>query len=140
MATQTRAGIAARNAMVAALVALLDAGGGVGKLYVRTGAAPATPATADSGTLLSTHNLAATSFGAPASGVCIAAAIGSAVAAASGDAGHFRLKDFAGVCHLQGTAGEAGDAPNLIFDEKTVVSGGTVYIDSLTVTVPMDGS
>jgi len=141
MALQTRIGVAARNAACDAIVDLVDGGASAGYIEIRTGAAPATPATADSGTLLATCTMSDPAFGAASTGVATASAITSDTSAdASGDAGHFRIKDSNGVVILQGTAGEAADTPNLTFDDKSIVAGGTVAITALTVTVPMDGS
>lgn len=141
MALQTRINAAARTAACDAIVDLVDGGAGAGYLEVRTGSAPATPATADSGTLLATCTMSDPAFGAASTGVATADTITpDSSADASGDAGHFRIKDSNGVVVIQGTAGEAADTPNLTFDNKSIVAGGTVAITALTVTVPQDGS
>lgn len=141
MALQTRISAGARTAAADAIVDLVDGGAAAGYIEIRTGAAPATPATADSGTLLATLTMSDPAFGAAATGVATASAITSDTSAdASGDAGHFRIKDSDGNVILQGTAGEAADTPNLTFDDKSIVAGGTVAITALTVTVPQDGS
>jgi hypothetical protein len=76
-------------------------------------------------------------FGAASSGVATANAISSDTNAdASGDAGHFRMYDSDSVCILQGTSGEAADTPDMTFDNKTIVAGGTIAISSMTVTMP----
>jgi hypothetical protein len=124
---------AARNAAVDGVTALLNVGG-AGSLVIRTGAAPATPATADSGTLLATCPLNATAFGAASSGTATANAITSDTNVdASGQAGHFRLKNNAGTVVMQGTCGQgSGD---LSFDEDDLVAGGTVAITSFTISI-----
>jgi len=139
MALQTRISAAARSAACDAIVDLCDAGG-TGTLEVRTGAAPATPATADSGTLLATFTFAATAFGAASTGVATAASISSVTASDSGTAGHFRVKNNAGTVIWQGTCGidTVPGTYNLEFDDPVIVSGGTVAISSLTFTVPQD--
>ena len=137
MASNVKIGTAARNGGCDGIVDLVDAGGGAGYLEIRTGAPPATPATADSGTLLATCPMAATAFGDSAVGIATAAGITSDTdAAATGTAGHFRLKDNAGVVILQGTAGEAADSADMTFDNKTIVDGGTIAVTAMTVTVP----
>ena len=139
MALETKISVASRNAACDAIVDLIDGGTGAGYIEVRTGAPPATPATANSGTLLATLPNSATAFGAAVAGVATAAAItDDSSADASGDAGHFREFDGDGVCILQGTAGEAADTPNMTFDDKTIVAGGVVSITAFTMTVPQD--
>lgn len=136
----TRIGVNAQNAAANGVVDLLDAGTGVGRIEIRTGTEPATLATASSGTLLATPTFAATAFGAASSGVATAAAIVSDTsAAASGDAGYFRAypgaaADTAGT--FQGKAGNAGDTPEMEFNNKSIVLGGTVAISSMTYTQP----
>lgn len=136
MALNFKISTAARNAACNAIVDLVDAGG-AGTCEVRTGAPPATPATADSGTLLGTCTFSATAFGAASNGTATAAAITSDTNAdASGDAGHFRVKDGGGNVIFQGTAGVSGDTPDMVFDNKSIVAGGTIAISTFTVTVP----
>ena len=135
----TRISVGAQNAAANGVVDLIDGGSGAGTLPIRTGSEPATVATASSGTLLATPTFSATAFGAASAGVATAAAITSATAVASGDAGYFRAYpgaagDTAAV--LQGKAGNAGDTPEMTFDNKSIVSGGTVAISSMTYTQP----
>lgn len=141
MALLTRISAAARNAAADAIVDLVDGGSGAGYIEIRTGSQPATPATGDAGTLLATCPMSDPAFGSASGGVATAASITSDTNAdASGDAGHFRVKDSNGTVIFQGTCGESGDTPNMVFDEKTIVAGGTVAITSLTLTVPQDGA
>ena len=135
MANNVQISTAARNAACDALTALLDVGG-TGTIEIRTGAQPATPATADSGTLLATLTFAATAFGAAATGVCTAAAISSVSAGDTGTAGHFRMKNNAGTVVLQGTCGLNSGTFDLEFDDTSIISGGTVDITAFTITVP----
>jgi len=137
MASNFKISTSARNAACDAIVDLVDGGAGAGTLEVRTGSPPATPATADSGTLLATLTMSDPAFGSASTGVATASTITSDTNAdASGDAGHFRVKDSSGNVIFQGTAGNSGDTPDLTFDNKSIVAGGTVAISSLTVTVP----
>ena len=135
MAQDTKIVTGAQNAACDGIVDLVDAGAGPGTLEVRTGPPPASANDVDSGTLLATLTFSATAYGAAVGGVATAAAITSATAVASGDAGHFREKDSDGNVVKQGTAGELADDPNLTFDNKSIVGGGTVGITALTHTV-----
>ena len=137
MASNFKISTAARNAACDGIVDLVDAGASAGTCAIRTGAPPTGPGDADSGTLLATLTFGDPSFGAAASGTATANAITSDTSAdASGDAGHFRVKDSDGNVIFQGTAGEAADTPDMEFDEKSIVAGGTVAISSFTVTMP----
>ncbi len=137
MASDFEISVAARNAACNAIVDLIDAGSGAGTIQIRTGGPPATPATADSGTLLGTLTFSDPAFGNASTGVATASAItNDSSADASGDAGHFRVKDSDGNVIFQGTAGEAADTPDMTFDEKSIVAGGVIACSSFTVTVP----
>ena len=137
MASGFKLSTAARNAAADGIVDLIDAGAAAGYIEHRTGAPPATPATADSGTLLGTTTFSDPSFGAAASGTATASAITSDTSADnSGDAGHFRVKDSDGNVIFQGTSGEAADSTDMTFDNKTIVAGGTIAVSSFTVTQP----
>jgi hypothetical protein len=141
MASNFKISTAARDAACDAIVDLVDGGAGAGTIEIRTGAPPATPATADSGTLLGTLTLSDPAFGAASTGTATANSITSdSTADASGDAGHFRVKDSSGNVIMQGTAGEAADSADLTFDEKSIVAGGVIAITSFTVTVPVGGT
>lgn len=138
MASNFKISTAARNAACNGIVDLLDAGAGAATLAIRTGAPPTNVADADSGTLLATLTFSDPAFGNAATGTATASAITSDTNAdASGDAGHFRVKDSDGNTIFQGTAGESADTPDLVFDEKSIVAGGTVACSSFTVTVPI---
>ncbi len=136
MASNLKISTAARNGACDAIVDLVDGGAGAGTIEIRTGAPPATPATADSGTLLATLTCSDPAFGAAAAGVATASAITSDTNAdATGDAGHYRIKDSDSNVIWQGTAGEAADTPDMTFDNKSIVAGGTVAISAFTLTV-----
>ena len=141
MASAFKLSTAARNAAVDGIVDLIDAGTGAGTIAIRTGSPPTNVSDASSGTLLGTLTFSATAFGAAASGTATAATITSDSSAdASGDAGYFRV--YAGAAGdtaaiLQGTAGEAADTPDLEFDNKTIVAGGTIAISAFTITQPI---
>lgn len=121
------------------LDAIETAVGTSGSLEIRTGSAPATPATAGSGTVLVTINLPS-DWMAAASGGSKAIANGpwqDTSADASGTAAHFRIyssqatKDNT-TCVLQGTVGQgSGD---LQLDNTTIVAGQTVQVTAFTIT------
>lgn len=124
-----------RNAMVNAIVALIDAGSAAGAITFRTGSAPTNTTDADSGTLLATCPLSDPSFGAGSSGVATANAVTSDTNVdASGTPAHFRIKDSDATVILQGSVGTSGADFN--FNSVTWVAGGTVAVSSLTITQP----
>lgn len=141
MASNFKISTAVRNAGCDAMVDLIDAGTGAGTIKIRTGSPPTNVGDASSGTLLGTLTFSATAFGAASTGVATASAITSDSSAdASGDAGHFRI--YAGAAGdtsalAQGTAGNSGDTPDMTFDNKSIVAGGTIAISSMTWTVPI---
>lgn len=138
MASNFKISTAARNAACDGIVDLCEGGTPPATIGVRTGAPPTNPGDADSGTLLATLTCSNPAFGAAAAGVATANAItDDSSADASGDAGHFRVYQGGGsTVIMQGTAGEAADSPDMTFDNKSIVAGGTVSISSFTVTVP----
>jgi len=141
MASNFKISTAARNASCDALVDRVDGGTPPGTIQIRTGAPPSNVSDASSGTLLGTCIFGNPAFGAAASGVATANSITSDTNADnSGDAGHFRVYQGAAgdtAADWQGTAGEAADTPDMEFDNKTIVAGGTIAISSFTLTVPI---
>lgn len=138
MASNFKISAASRNAACDGIVDQLDAANAT--CAIRTGAPPTNPSDASTGTLLGTCTFSAPAFGAATGGVATAGSITSDTDAdASGDAGYFRVyPNGAGdtACAFQGTAGEAADTPDMTFDNKTIVAGGTIAISAFTVTVP----
>lgn len=100
-------------------------------LEIRTGAPPATCATADSGTVLATVAL-------PSDWMAAAAAASKAKsgtwqdasADATGTAGHFRIKQGA-TCHLQGTYGTSGT--DMVGDSASFTAGQSFTINTFTI-------
>jgi hypothetical protein len=141
MASNYKISTAQRNAACDAMVDRIDAGTGAGTIKIRTGSPPTNVNDASSGTLLGTCTFSATAFGASSSGTATAASITSDTSAdASGDAGHFRVYQGAGgdtAAEWQGTAGNSGDSPDMTFDNKSIVAGGTIAISSYTHTMPI---
>ena len=138
MASGVHIGVALCNTMVDAAVDTLDASAGSMKVF--SGALPAECATADPSGTLVTITLPTPAFAASAdtTNECTAAKSGtwSGTASAAGDAACFRIYNNGGTCIAQGTAGEAADAPDLTFDEKTIASGATITITAFTFALP----
>jgi len=124
--------IYARNAGANAIGALANNG------YIRvyTGAQPATPETAASGTLLAELRFNATAFGAAVAGVITANAITADSAANNdGNAGYYRALGSDGTSVLwDGTVGTSGADLNL--NSVAFVTGANVAVSSLTYTLP----
>lgn len=120
---------AVRNAMLDAIETLIGASA---ILRIRTGAAPANPATADSGTVLATLNLPSDWLAAAASGSkAMSGTWQDASADATGTAAHFRIYDSAGTtCHLQGTVGTSG--ADLIVDNTSFAAGQAFNITAFS--------
>lgn len=103
-------------------------------MKIRTGAAPADCATADSGTVLATINLPSDWMAAASAGSKAKSGTWQdASADSTGTAAHFRIYDSGGtVCHIQGTVGQGtGD---LSLDNTSLVAGQSVTITGFTLT------
>jgi hypothetical protein len=102
-------------------------------LEIRSGAAPADCAAADSGTVLATLTLPSDWAAAAVSGSKAKSGTWQDTSAdATGTAAHFRLKTSGGVCKLQGSCGiGTGD---LQLDNTSIATGQTVTITAFTLT------
>jgi hypothetical protein len=104
-------------------------------LTIRTGAAPANCAAANSGTVLATITLPSDWLAAASAG---AKAIAGgpwtdASADATGTAAHFRIHDSTGTtCHIQGTVGTS--AAEMIVDSVSFTAGQSFSINGFTLT------
>ena len=109
-------------------------------LRIRTGAAPATWATADSGTVLSELTLPSDWMAAASNGSkALSGTWQDASANATGTAAHWRLYDSAGTtCHAQGTVTATGGGGDLTLDNTSIASGQSVTITSFTITAGND--
>lgn len=99
-------------------------------LEIRTGAPPANCSAANTGAVLATINLPV-DWAANASGgqKDLLGIWSDPDADAGGEAGHFRVFESDGVtCHMQGTAGEAADNPDMVLQNKTFVAGQPITI------------
>lgn len=117
--------------------AIETATGTAAVLKIRTGAQPATCATADSGTVVATISLAS-DWAAAASGGTKAWSslpVTDASADNSGTAAHFRLYASDGTtCHIQGTVGVSGT--DMIVDSVSFTAGQTFNVTAWTFTAP----
>ena len=104
-------------------------------IEIRSGAKPATPETAAAGTLLVTVAISGsfTSTG----GVLTAADPASALPAASGIAGHFRLRQSGGTAVLDGTATATGGGGDMQLGSTTITTGVPVDLGVPSFTVPV---
>jgi hypothetical protein len=125
--------VSARNAQ---LDALETATGTSAILKIRTGAQPATCATADSGTVLATLNLPSDWLAAAGSGSKAKTGTWSDTSAdATGTAAHFRIYASDGsTCHFQGSVTATGGGGDMTLDTTSIVAAGTVTITAFTLT------
>lgn len=107
-------------------------------LKIRTGAAPASCATADSGTVLATLSLPSDWMAAASSGTkALAGTWQDASADATGTAAHFRLyKSDGTTCQMQGTVTATGGGGDLTLDNTSIAAAQSVTITSFTLTAP----
>lgn len=107
-------------------------------LKIRTGVAPATCATADSGTVLATLNLPSDWLAAASSGSKSKSGTWEdASADNTGTAAHFRLYASDGTtCHCQGTVTATGGGGDLTVDNTSFASAQAFTITSFTWTAP----
>ena len=123
--------VAARNARLDAIETTI---GATAVLKIRTGAQPATCATADSGTVLATLTLPSDWMAAAASGEKAKSGTWEdASADADGTAAHFRLYESTGVtCGLQGDVAASGADMNV--DNVVFATGQQFTITAFTLT------
>lgn len=123
---------------VAVRTARLDAieapAGALAVLKIRTGAQPATCATADSGTVLATLNLPSDWMAAAAAGAkALSGTWQDTSADATGTAAHFRLYASDGTtCHIQGTVGTSGT--DMIVDNASFTATQQFTVTTFTLT------
>jgi hypothetical protein len=105
-------------------------------LRIRTGAQPATCATADSGTVLATLTLPSDWMSAATGGVkSLLGTWQDASTDAAGTAGHFRIYDSTGTtCHMQGSVTATGGGGDLIVDNVSFAAGQQFTITSFSLT------
>jgi len=125
--------VAVRNARLDAIETAIGASA---VMKIRTGAAPASCATADSGTVLATLNLPSDWMANAAAGSkAMSGTWQDASADASGTAAHFRIYASDGTtCHLQGTVTATGGGGDLQVDNTSFASGQSFSVTSFTLT------
>jgi hypothetical protein len=102
-------------------------------LEIRTGAAPADCAAADTGSVLATLTLPSDWMAAASGGSKAKAGTWTGTASGTGTAGHFRIKQST-TCHLQGSVGMgSGD---LSLDNTSIANGQAVTIATFALTDP----
>lgn len=121
----------AQNAAADAIAALIGTGG---TLKIYSGAQPATPGTAASGTLLGTVTLG--SWSAASAGTAAGADPASVNAVATGTAGWFRAASSGGTTVLDGDVTATGGGGVMTLSSTSLVSGGAVDITSVSITMP----
>jgi len=132
-----RLSTAARNAATDAISALVDADAGAGKILVYTGAQPATPNTAATGTLLATVTLADPAFAAAVNGTATGSDPVAVTASATGTAGWWRMTDNSGDAVMDGDVTATGGGGSMEVSSTSITSGGSFDITSLSHTTPL---
>ena len=105
-------------------------------LKLRTGAAPANCAAADTGTVVATMNLPSDWLAnASAGSKGLSGTWQDLSADAAGTAAHFRVYDSTGtVCHIQGTVTITGGGGDMTLDNNVLALAQSVTITSFTIT------
>lgn len=102
-----------------------------GSIVIYTGTQPASANTAASGTLLATITLPSPAFAEPAAGAMAKTGTWSATASGTGTAGYARLVDIGGDVRIDLAVGA-----EVTMAEADVISGGTVTVNTCTITAP----
>jgi len=125
--------VSVRNARLDAIETAIGASA---ILKIRSGAAPADCATADSGTVLATVNLPSDWMAAASSGSKAKSGTWQdASADATGTAAHFRLYANDGTtCHLQGTVTATSGGGDMEVDNTSFAAGQSFTITTFTLT------
>ena len=125
--------VAVRNARLDAIEATIGASA---KLKIRTGAAPANCAAADTGDVLATLSLPSDWMAAADAGAkAMSGTWQDSSADGAGTAAHFRLYASDGsTCHLQGTVTATGVGGDLTVDNVVFAAGQNFTITSFTLT------
>lgn len=105
-------------------------------LKIRTGAQPATCATADSGTVLVTMTLPSDWMAAASGGAKAKSGTWEDTSAdATGTAAHFRIYASDGTtCHIQGSVTATGGGGDMTLDSTSITAGQTVTITNFSLT------
>jgi len=105
-------------------------------LKIRTGAAPANCAAADSGTVLATVTLPSDWMAAASSGVKAKSGTWEDTSAdAAGTAAHFRIYDSGSTtCHIQGTVTATGGGGDMTVDNTSFAAGQDFIVTTFQLT------
>lgn len=124
-----------RNAMLDAIEATI---GTSAVLKIRTGSAPATCATADSGTVLATLSLPSDWMAAASGGTKAKSGTWQDLTADnSGTAAHYRIYESTGTtCKEQGTVTVTGGGGDMTLDSVSFTAGQSFTINTYTLTAP----
>lgn len=124
---------AVRNAELDALETAVGTGA---IMKIRSGSAPATVATADSGTVLATISLGSDWMSAASGGSKAKSGTWQdASADATGTAAHFRIYASDGTtAHIQGTVTVTGGGGDLTLDSVSITAAQVVTVSSFTIT------
>jgi len=127
--------VAVRNALLDAIETAIAASA---VLKIRTGAAPASCATADSGTVLATLNLPSDYMAAASGGSKAKAGTWQDLTAdAAGTAAYWRLYASDGTtCHAQGTITSTGGGGDMTLDNTSIAVGQQIDVTGFTLTAP----
>lgn len=125
--------VAVRNARLDVVESTIGASA---VLKIRSGAAPASCATADSGTVLATLSLPSDWMAAASGGTKAKAGTWEDTSAdATGTAAHFRLYASDGTtCHAQGTVTATGGGGDMTVDNVSFASGQAFTVTGFTLT------
>jgi hypothetical protein len=125
--------VAVRNAMLDAIESTV---GTSAVLKIKSGSAPATCATADSGTVLATCSLPSDWLAAASSGAKAKSGTWEDTSAdATGTAAHFRIYASDGTtCHAQGTVTATGGGGDLTVDNTSFSSGQAFTVTAFSLT------
>jgi len=103
-------------------------------LELRTGAAPANCAAADSGTLIASMTLPSDWMAAASGGSKAKSGTWEDTSADdTGEIAHFRIKQST-TCHMQGSVSESGGGGDIIVDNTDVNAGQSISISAFTLT------
>lgn len=121
------------------LDAIETAIGATPTMEIRSGAKPATCATADAGTLLASFALPADYFSNAAARAKTKlgswTGTGGAGAGAGTNAGHFRIKQSA-TCHIQGSITATGGGGDMTLDNINIANGQAFTVNSFAINGP----
>jgi len=125
--------VAVRNARADTVESTI---GATAILRIRSGAVPATCATADAGTILATLTLPSDWMSAASAGAkSLLGTWQETSADAAGTAAHFRIYDSAGtVCGLQGTVTATGGGGDMTLDNAVLALAQQVNVTTFTIT------